>query len=183
MLTGRPGPVHLEVPMDVQAEAANVDLHDLERRIPVGRQHPAPEAVDRAVEVLRAATRPVIVVGGGAITSEASGQVLALAERWQIPVVTTWNGKSAFPEDHELFAGSVGQTGTMTGNAIASSADGSPYSPDFAAMGRAFGIESWKVNDAASLEPTLRKAVQSGAPALVEVPTDRDAAGPWVPGW
>lgn len=50
-------------------------------------------------------------------------------------------------------------------------------------MGRAFGIESWKVNDAASLEPTLRKAVQSGAPALVEVPTDRDAAGPWVPGW
>ncbi|GAA2766577.1 hypothetical protein GCM10010103_56180 [Streptomyces paradoxus] len=56
--------------------------------------------------------------------------------------------------------------------------DGSPCSPDSAAMGRAFGIESWKVNDAASLEPTLRKAVQSGAPALVEVPTDRDAAGP-----
>ncbi|MFF1723198.1 hypothetical protein [Streptomyces sviceus] len=50
-------------------------------------------------------------------------------------------------------------------------------------MGRAFGIESWKVNDAASLEPTLRKAVQSGAPAVIEVPTDRDAAGPWVPGW
>lgn len=61
--------------------------------------------------------------------------------------------------------------------------DGSPYSPDFAAMGRSFGIESWKVDDAASLEPTLRKAVQSGAPALIEVPTDRDAAGPWVPGW
>ncbi|MFF7565970.1 thiamine pyrophosphate-dependent enzyme [Streptomyces pseudovenezuelae] len=75
------------------------------------------------VDVLIAATRPVIVVGGGAITSEASDQVLVLAERWQIPVVTTWNGKSAFPEDHELFAGSVGQTGTMTGNAIASSAD------------------------------------------------------------
>ncbi|MDW8807272.1 thiamine pyrophosphate-dependent enzyme [Streptomyces scabiei] len=58
-----------------------------------------------------------------------------------------------------------------------------PDSPDFAAMGRSFGIESWKVNDAASLEPTLRTAVQSGAPALIEVPTDRDAAGPWVPGW
>lgn len=50
-------------------------------------------------------------------------------------------------------------------------------------MGRAFGIESWKVNDAASLEPTLRKAVQSGAPAVIEVPTDRDTVGPWVPGW
>ncbi|MFG2803464.1 thiamine pyrophosphate-dependent enzyme [Streptomyces pseudovenezuelae] len=79
--------------------------------------------MERVVDVLIAATRPVIVVGGGAITSEASDQVLVLAERWQIPVVTTWNGKSAFPEDHELFAGSVGQTGTMTGNAIASSAD------------------------------------------------------------
>ena len=413
MLTGRPGPVHLEVPMDVQAEAADVELHDLQRRLPVGRQHPDPEAVERAAAVLRGAARPVIVVGGGAITSDAAEQVRALAERWSAPVVTTWNGKGAFPEDHPLFAGSVGQTGTITGNAMASTADvvvavgcrftdwsassyakgvtfaippaklihididpheigknypaevgivadaqrtvaaildaspsapverteylaelaerqrewetmlaerrdsdrfpftsqrplgalrsllprdaiivvgsgntqgavkqtfpvyqprthltsggfssmgwavpaavgaklgqpdrpvvcvlgdgdflmtaqeialtvtadapvvfvvqnnagymsirggqrkqtsrhigteftrpdGSPYSPDFAALGTSFGIESWKVPDADSLEPVLRKAVQSGAPALVEVPTDRDAAGPWVPGW
>ena len=414
MLTGRPGPVHLEIPMDVQAEAAEVNLHELARRLPVGRQYPDPEAIERAAEVLRAARRPVIVVGGGAITADASPDVLALAEHWQVPVVTTWNGKGAFPEDHPLFAGSVGQTGTITGNAIASTADvvvsvgcrftdwsassyakgvtfsipdaklihididpheigknypaevgivadakpavaaitaalpsglpaprtqylaelealqrdweaklagrrdsdrfpftsqrplgalrsvlprdaiivagsgntqgavkqtfpvyqprthltsggfssmgwavpaavgaklgrpdqtvvcvvgdgdflmtsqeialsvtasapvifvvqnnagymsirggqrkqtsrhigtefshpdGRPYSPDFAAVGAAFGLESWKVTDNASLEPTLRKAVESGAPALIEVPTDRDAAGPWVPGW
>lgn len=413
MLTGRPGPVHLEIPMDVQAEAADVQLHDLQRRVPVGRQHPDPDAVERAVEVLRGARRPVLVVGGGTITSDACDQVLALAERWRIPVVTTWNGKSAFPEDHPLFAGSVGQTGTIPGNAVASSADvvvavgcrftdwsassyakgisfaippaklihididpheigknypaevgivadaqravaavldelpttapardeylaelrarkqewehklaerrdsnrfpftsqrplgalrsvlprdaivvvgsgntqgavkqtfpvylprthmtsggfssmgwavpaaigaklgspdrtvvcvlgdgdflmtaqeialsvtanapvvfvvqnnagymsirggqrkltsrhigtefsrpdGSPYSPDYAALAASFGLESWKVTDADSLDPTLRKAVDSGAPALVEVPTDRDAAGPWVPGW
>lgn len=123
MLTGRPGPAHIEVPMDVQAEAAEVSLHDLARRLPVGVQYPDPAAVERAVEVLAGSRRPVIVVGGGAITAGAFDDVLALAEAWSIPVVTTWNGKGAFPEDHELFAGSVGQTGTIVGNAVASKAD------------------------------------------------------------
>lgn len=123
MLTCRPGPAHIEIPMDVQAEAAEVELHDLVQRLPVGKPQPDPEAVDRAARVLHGAGRPVIVVGGGAVTSEAAGDVLRLAEKWQIPVVTTWNGKGAFPEDHALFAGSVGQTGTPVGNAIASRAD------------------------------------------------------------
>lgn len=123
MLTGRPGPAHLEVPMDVQAESAEVDLHDLRRRLPVGIQHPDPQAITDAVAVLQSSERPVIVVGGGAITSNAFDDILALAEAWSIPVVTTWNGKGAFPEDHELFAGSVGQTGTIVGNSIASRAD------------------------------------------------------------
>jgi acetolactate synthase-1/2/3 large subunit len=123
MLTGRPGPVHIEVPMDVQAASADVELHDLEARIPVGRSHPAPEAVRAAVDTLAAAKRPVIAVGGGAITAEAAPEVLALAEAIGAPVVTTWNGKSAFPEDHPLFAGAVGQTGTIPGNGIAAAAD------------------------------------------------------------
>lgn len=123
MLTGRRGPAHIEIPMDVQAETADVNLHDLEQRLPVGLQYPDPKAIDRAAQVLQDSSRPVIVVGGGAITAEAADEVLALAEHWQIPVVTTWNGKGAFPEDHELFAGSVGQTGTIPGNYIASNAD------------------------------------------------------------
>jgi acetolactate synthase-1/2/3 large subunit len=123
MLTGRPGPVHLEVPMDVQAESADVDIHDLALRLPVGKAYPDPAATAAAVEVLAGARRPVIVVGGGAITSNAAAEVLDLAHRWQIPVVTTWNGKGAFPEDDALFAGSVGQTGTIPGNQIAASAD------------------------------------------------------------
>ncbi|MEV4129954.1 thiamine pyrophosphate-binding protein [Nocardia sp. NPDC049707] len=123
MLTGRRGPAHIEVPYDLHAETADVTLHDLERRLPVGRQYPDPEAVDRAVRLLATAERPVIVVGGGAITAEATDEVRALAESWRIPVVTTWNGKSAFPEDHELFVGSVGQTGTIHGNYLAANAD------------------------------------------------------------
>ena len=123
MLTGRPGPVHIEVPMDVQAESAEVELRDLDARLPTGKAHPAPEAILAAVETLKTAKTPVIALGGGAITAEAAPEILALAEKLGAPVVTTWNGKSAFPEDHPLFAGSVGQTGTIPGNAIASEAD------------------------------------------------------------
>jgi acetolactate synthase I/II/III large subunit len=123
MLTGRRGPVHIEVPMDVQAEMADVAIHDLARRLPVGLAYPDPEAVKRAAELLSRAQRPVIVVGGGAVSGNAGQEILDLVERMTIPVVTTWNGKGAFPEDHRLFAGSVGQTGTIPGNAVAASAD------------------------------------------------------------
>lgn len=123
MLTGRPGPVHLELPMDVQTETADVEIHELQQRLPIGRQFPDPEAIAAAVEVLKNAERPVIVIGGGVITGDATAELLALAEKWEVPVVTTWNGKSGFPEDHRLFAGAVGQTGTPAGNAIAAGAD------------------------------------------------------------
>ena len=123
MLAGRPGPVHVEIPMDVQAEAAEATVHELGARIPVGVTYPDPAAIRAAAEVLRQARRPVLVAGGGAITANAGPELLRLCEAAQIPVVTTWNGKGAFPEDHPLFAGSVGQTGTTAGNALASSAD------------------------------------------------------------
>jgi acetolactate synthase-1/2/3 large subunit len=61
--------------------------------------------------------------------------------------------------------------------------DGTPYSPDFVSIARGFGLESWRPESSADLEPTLRRAVESDGPTLVEVPTARDAAGPWVPGW
>ena len=123
MLTGRPGPVHIEVPMDVQAADADVDLHDLERRIPQGVVHPDPAAIEAAARVLETAERPVIVIGGGVITANATAELIALAEKVQAAVVTTWNGKSGFPEDHRLFAGAVGQTGTTVGNGMAAAAD------------------------------------------------------------
>jgi acetolactate synthase-1/2/3 large subunit len=123
MLTGRPGPVHIEVPMDVQAAMADVELHDLAARLPIGAAHPDPTAVAAAADLLAGAERPVLALGGGAISADAAAEIRELAELLGAPVVTTWNGKSAFPEDHELFAGSVGQTGTIPGNAIAAGAD------------------------------------------------------------
>jgi acetolactate synthase-1/2/3 large subunit len=61
--------------------------------------------------------------------------------------------------------------------------DGTPYSPDYKALGEAFGLKSWRVERPQDLEPILRQALVANAPVLIEVPTDRDAAGPWVPGW
>lgn len=123
MLTGRPGPVHVEVPMDVQAEFADVTVHPLDERMSFGRVRPDHVLVEKAVALLLAAERPVIVAGGGAITAEASSELTLLAEKIGAAVVTTWNGKGAISEDHELNAWSVGQTGTTCGNEIAAGAD------------------------------------------------------------
>jgi acetolactate synthase-1/2/3 large subunit len=123
MLTGRRGPAHIEVPWDLHAETADVNFHDLARRLPIGLQYPDPLAIDAAIALLAGAQRPMIIAGGGVITANAGDELQALAEGFTIPVATTWNGKSAFPEDHELFVGSVGQTGTIHGNHLAANAD------------------------------------------------------------
>jgi len=123
MMTGRPGPVHVEVPMDVQVEAADVTIHPLQSRLPIGIAHPDPAAIEAAVKLLQSAKRPVIVAGGGAITANAYRALTELAERLGAAVSITWNGKGAISEDHELFIGAVGQTGTTCGNKITSSAD------------------------------------------------------------
>ncbi len=123
MLTGRRGPVHVELPMDLQCESADISIHDLDKRMPIGVTHPAPEAVTRAVKLLLAAERPVICAGGGAISADASEALTALAERLSAAVSFTWNGKGAISEDHELCIGAVGQTGTSCGNKITASAD------------------------------------------------------------
>ncbi|WP_170381928.1 thiamine pyrophosphate-binding protein [Ruegeria atlantica] len=123
MLTGRPGPVHVELPMDLQCETAEVEIHDLDKRMPVGVAHPDPESIKRAVELLLSAERPVIVAGGGAITANASKVLTKLAERVGAAVSFTWNGKGAISEDHEMCVGAIGQTGTSSGNEITAGAD------------------------------------------------------------
>jgi acetolactate synthase-1/2/3 large subunit len=123
MVSGRPGPILLDLPMDVQAEAADVRLADPVMREARGRIRPAADDVERAAAALRDGARPVIVAGGGAILAEAWAEVLALAERLGAPVVTTWNGKGAIDETHELSAQTIGDTASTCGNALASSAD------------------------------------------------------------
>jgi acetolactate synthase-1/2/3 large subunit len=123
MLTGRPGPVHLDLPMDVQADSAEVSLPSPERRTARGRPRPDAALVERAAAMLAEAERPVIVAGGGVITSGASGDLVALAERLGAFVVTTWMGKGAIGEDHALFAGAIGDTASTSGNRLASEAD------------------------------------------------------------
>ncbi|MEA2546204.1 MAG: acetolactate synthase large subunit [Chloroflexota bacterium] len=123
MVSGRPGPILLDLPMDVQAEAADVRIPEPETREARGRVRPAADDVERAAASLRAAQRPVIIAGGGAILAEAWDEVLALAERLGAPVVTTWNGKGAIDETHDLAGQTIGDTASTCGNALAASAD------------------------------------------------------------
>ncbi|MFL5680421.1 MAG: thiamine pyrophosphate-binding protein [Chloroflexota bacterium] len=123
MLSGRPGPVLLDIPMDVQAESAEVRMPVPDEREATGRARPAADDIERAAALLRDAKRPVIVAGGGVITSEASAAIAALAERLGAPVVTTWNGKGAIDETHDLAAQTIGDTASTCGNELAASAD------------------------------------------------------------
>ena len=79
--------------------------------------------MEKAAALLLNAERPVIVAGGGAIGANASAALTRLAEKVGAAVSTTWNGKGAISEDHQLSIGAVGQTGTACGNAITASAD------------------------------------------------------------
>ena len=121
MTTGRPGPVLLDVPMDIQADAAEVTMP--EDRLAAGRPRPDADLVERAALLLAGAKRPVIVAGGGVIGAEATAELRALAERLGAPVVTTWNGKGAIDETHPLAGQTIGDTGSTIGNALSGSAD------------------------------------------------------------
>lgn len=123
MLTGRPGPVHVEIPLDIQTAETDIDVATLDQRLPVGKPRADSKAVEAAIRLLLSAERPCIAVGGGAISSNASAALKQVVEKLGIPVVFTWNGKGALPEDHPMNAGTVGWPGSLTGNTFASRAD------------------------------------------------------------
>lgn len=120
---GRPGPVHIFLPMDIQAEAAEVEIPEPKKHKAVGRVCGDPSQVRKAAELLAIAEKPVILAGGGVLLSGATHDLLELAEFLGAAVITTMMGKGAFPEDHPLFAFYPGSKGTSCGNKIANSAD------------------------------------------------------------
>ncbi|MFQ6098523.1 MAG: thiamine pyrophosphate-binding protein [Armatimonadota bacterium] len=123
MMTGRRGPVLISLPMDVQCDATDVEVSDPTERVPVGAPRPDPDAVARAAELLAGAKRPVILAGGGVLQSGATDELLAVAETLGAAVITTLQGKSAFPEDHPLAGWLGGSKGTTVGHALARNAD------------------------------------------------------------
>jgi acetolactate synthase-1/2/3 large subunit len=123
MLTGRPGPVHIEVPLDIQVETADIDVADLATRLPVGKPRADAQAIEAAIRLLLTSKRPCIVVGGGAISANATPELTRLVEKLGIPVVFTWNGKGAIAEDNPMCAGTAGWPGSLPGNSTAANAD------------------------------------------------------------
>jgi len=124
MRTGRPGPTLVTLPMDVQADM--VDLADAPQpraRRPHDRPAGDPAALRQAAKLLVSASRPVIVAGGGVILSEGWDELRQLAEHLGACVVTTMQGKSAFPEDHPLYAWHMGTNATTCGNYMTTHAD------------------------------------------------------------
>ena len=122
--SGRPGPVLVDIPKDVQQATADMKFPDL---IKVRGYNPNAEAdlseMVRAVELLFNAERPIIMAGGGVILSGAFSELQALAELVKIPVVTTFKGKGAFPENHPLAMGPIGMHGHAEANKIIVEAD------------------------------------------------------------
>jgi 3D-(3,5/4)-trihydroxycyclohexane-1,2-dione acylhydrolase (decyclizing) len=118
------GAVTLALPEDVQTEALDVPESFLAPRVwTVFRRPPAPDALARAAELVRAARRPLIVAGGGVIYAEATEQLRTLAEAVGIPVCETQAGRGALPSEHPLALGAVGATGTLAANRLAREAD------------------------------------------------------------
>jgi acetolactate synthase I/II/III large subunit len=125
MVTGRPGPVVLDVPFDIFKEAAaeeTPDPHAWNANIS-SRCGADPEGVIKAVDMLLAAERPVILVGQGVRYGGAAAELLKLAERLQIPVASSASGLGALPSDHPLALGLVSRGGVYHANHAARQAD------------------------------------------------------------
>jgi len=123
--TGRPGPVNVDVPLDVFVEETTAPLpapdlwwHAIDRR-----SGPPPEIARRAFDLLAGAERPVILVGNGAVLSEAALEIRRLAETLGVPVANTPQGAGIIPADHPLALGVVGRNGTYPANQATRQAD------------------------------------------------------------
>ncbi len=117
---GRPGPVLIDLPLDIQTSGLEVDF-DPERGGPLyfGKPEPRPGAIRQTIEMILAAERPVLMPGGGTIIADASEELIELAEYLQVPVSPTYMGKGVIPEDHPLHLGTVGlQTQQRYANAL-----------------------------------------------------------------
>jgi acetolactate synthase-1/2/3 large subunit len=117
--SGAPRPVHLDL-LGVRGELleqAEIDgetvVEEPFRHYPSARPEPEAEQVQRAAQVLGQAKRPVIVAGGGGRASSAGPEVVELAEKLSIPVVTSLNGKEIIPDNHPLAVGVVGSYGSV----------------------------------------------------------------------
>lgn len=114
--TGRPGPVVIDLPKDIQEQEVQdpLDELDLQGYRPTLRGHPL--QIKRAAELIRRSEKPVILAGGGVIISGASKEIMELSELIKAPVTTTLLGKGSFPEDHPSAMGMLGMHGRKVAN-------------------------------------------------------------------
>src|ERR1700726_1892353 len=126
MNNGRPGPVNIDIPLNVFVESVDENAGQREKEWPVAdwsRAAADPASVDEAMRLLQRAARPVIVAGHGVELSGAEPELLMLAEALRIPVATTPFGKGVFDPRHALSLGPTGRNGSYMANAACRNAD------------------------------------------------------------
>lgn len=122
--TGRPGPVLIDLPKDVQialAELKYPEKVDIRSYKPTVEGHP--RQIDKAVAMILAAKKPVIYVGGGVILGDGAAELTELAKKLDAPVTTTLMGLGSFPEDDHLSLGLLGMHGTYYANMAVTDSD------------------------------------------------------------
>ena len=123
MRSGRPGPVLIDLPFDVQMAEIEFDI-DTYEPLPVYKPAATRKQVDKALDMLMAADKPLIVAGGGIINADASELLVEFAELTGVPVIPTLMGWGSIPDDHPLMAGMCGlQTSHRYGNATMLASD------------------------------------------------------------
>ena len=123
-ITGRPGPVVVQIPFDIQhTEIDLADIPDLGSWTTISRPGPDPAAIARAADLISTSTRPLLSVSSGVHNARAWDALQAVAEEFTIPVETAVPGKGAIPERHPLSLGCVGRGGTGQANQAARDCD------------------------------------------------------------
>jgi len=123
MRSGRPGPVLIDLPIDVQLAEIEFDI-DTYEPLPVYKPFANKKQIEKAMEMLMAAEKPLMVSGGGVINADAADLLVEFAELTNIPVIPTLMGWGTIPDDHPLMAGMVGlQTSHRYGNATMLASD------------------------------------------------------------
>jgi tartronate-semialdehyde synthase len=123
MRSGRPGPVLLDLPLDVQLAEIEFDVETY-APLPVHKPAATRAQAEKVLDLLAAAERPVIVAGGGIVNADACAELVELAELLDVPVIPTLMGWGAIPDDHPLMAGMAGlQTAHRYGNATLLASD------------------------------------------------------------
>ncbi|MDO9482277.1 MAG: glyoxylate carboligase, partial [Hydrogenophaga sp.] len=123
MRSGRPGPVLIDLPIDVQMAEIEFDI-DTYEPLPVYKPAATRKQIEKALDMLAASSKPLIVAGGGIINADASDLLVELAELTGVPVIPTLMAWGAIPDDHPLMAGMCGlQTSHRYGNATMLASD------------------------------------------------------------
>lgn len=123
--SGRPGPVLIDIPSDIQASIIEYEREEKSSKSCCQWEisELGSRLVDQVVDVIAAAKQPVMIVGGGVISAGVHKQVIALAEKIGVPVVSTLMGLGSFPSGHPLFLGLTGMHGAKVANHVVHGAD------------------------------------------------------------